>query len=382
MFGMDRAGIGRLLPTDAAAEVRSVLERVAAATGARFEGAGARLLDHATAGRLLEAAWDASRAALEDLLRRPEPSPSALPFIDLLAELRTLSDRLRDEQWQRRETAFVRVREELAGLRGAATTQDLVEQAVAAVCRLGFDRAIVSRFDSPVWIARTVHVERDPTWAAEILAAGRDHPQVVGHALVEAEIVRGVVPVVVPDVADLPAVNRPIADASLSRSYVAAPITVDHAVVGFIHADCYYDGRRLDRTDGEVLALFGEGLGVALTRTAVLGRLDELREDLGRIGSTLAARTLELWAEPDAAGAVAEAAPRPARGPLDGALTPRETDVLALLACGATNAAIAGRLGVTEGTVKTHVQAILRKLGAANRAEAAAIWTRAHAPTD
>jgi DNA-binding NarL/FixJ family response regulator len=52
-------------------------------------------------------------------------------------------------------------------------------------------------------------------------------------------------------------------------------------------------------------------------------------------------------------------------------LTPREQDVLALMAEGLTNKAIAYRLEISEFTVKFHVNAILRKLGAQSRTEAA-----------
>jgi DNA-binding NarL/FixJ family response regulator len=52
------------------------------------------------------------------------------------------------------------------------------------------------------------------------------------------------------------------------------------------------------------------------------------------------------------------------------ALTPREREVLALLAEGLGNRAIGARLGVSEHTAKFHVNAILGKLGAATRAEA------------
>lgn len=51
-------------------------------------------------------------------------------------------------------------------------------------------------------------------------------------------------------------------------------------------------------------------------------------------------------------------------------LTPRERDVLALLAEGLANKAIAGRLGVSDHTVKFHLNAVLGKLGARNRTEA------------
>ena len=49
------------------------------------------------------------------------------------------------------------------------------------------------------------------------------------------------------------------------------------------------------------------------------------------------------------------------RDPLD-VLSPREREVLALMAEGASNAGIARRIFVTEGTVEKHVRAILTKL--------------------
>jgi len=51
-------------------------------------------------------------------------------------------------------------------------------------------------------------------------------------------------------------------------------------------------------------------------------------------------------------------------------LTPRETQVLGLLADGLANKQIAGMLGISDHTVKFHVESIMRRLGAANRAEA------------
>ena len=52
------------------------------------------------------------------------------------------------------------------------------------------------------------------------------------------------------------------------------------------------------------------------------------------------------------------------------ALTPREKDVLARLAEGLSNKAIAAALDISDQTVKFHVAAIIAKLGATNRTDA------------
>jgi DNA-binding NarL/FixJ family response regulator len=58
-------------------------------------------------------------------------------------------------------------------------------------------------------------------------------------------------------------------------------------------------------------------------------------------------------------------------------LTPREAEVLQLLAEGQTNRAIAQSLRISEHTVKFHVTAILGKLGAESRTEAVVQAARA-----
>jgi DNA-binding CsgD family transcriptional regulator len=51
-----------------------------------------------------------------------------------------------------------------------------------------------------------------------------------------------------------------------------------------------------------------------------------------------------------------------------------------LVAEGRTNAQIGRILVISEGTAKSHVKGILRKMEAANRAEAVALWLREQAP--
>ena len=81
---------------------------------------------------------------------------------------------------------------------------------------------------------------------------------------------------------------------------------------------------------------------------------------------------LDMIPPPDAARG--EAAARLA------ALSPREFQVLSLLATGLSNASIARRLGMTEASTKTYVSRILAKLSCANRVQAALLARDAGLP--
>lgn len=63
--------------------------------------------------------------------------------------------------------------------------------------------------------------------------------------------------------------------------------------------------------------------------------------------------------------------------PITSPLTPREVDILRLMATSHTNREIAGRLGVSEETVRTHVKHILRKLAQPDRTQAVVAAMRA-----
>jgi DNA-binding NarL/FixJ family response regulator len=115
-------------------------------------------------------------------------------------------------------------------------------------------------------------------------------------------------------------------------------------------------------------------------RVIVIGSIrqrQELREQIesavpdvvGEFGSLAEARAADVDAD-----AVILAAPAASQDIDDApdveSLTPREIDVLELVAQGLSNKAVAARLGISDQTVKFHLTSLSGKLGALNRTDA------------
>ena len=95
--------------------------------------------------------------------------------------------------------------------------------------------------------------------------------------------------------------------------------------------------------------------------------LDESVEIAGEFDSVSAARASQIAVD---SCVLAPGARHDDEPVFEEAITPRENEVLELLALGLTNKAIAGRLGISDQTVKFHVASLLGKLGAHNRTDA------------
>jgi DNA-binding NarL/FixJ family response regulator len=116
--------------------------------------------------------------------------------------------------------------------------------------------------------------------------------------------------------------------------------------------------------DASVLRALRAGARGYLTKDA---GADEIRAAVERVahGDVI----LDPAAQRHVVAALNEPVPA-ASGELPDGLTPREAEVLALIAEGLTNGEIAGRLVVSAATVKSHVNHIFAKIGARDRAQA------------
>ncbi len=85
----------------------------------------------------------------------------------------------------------------------------------------------------------------------------------------------------------------------------------------------------------------------------------------------------EALLDPSVAARLVDALAQPRGAAATEPLTPREREVLALVARGFANKRIARELGIAEKTVKTHVGHVLAKLGVADRTQAAVHAVRA-----
>ena len=108
-------------------------------------------------------------------------------------------------------------------------------------------------------------------------------------------------------------------------------------------------------------------VGSAAERAVLRNQLDGTMDVAGEFATLAEARASDVDAD---AILLASRGPDEDDDAPDEPLTPREVQVVELLAEGLPNKAIAARLGISDQTVKFHLASISGKLGAANRTDA------------
>lgn len=296
------------------------------------------------------------------------------------------------QEFERRLDVFTRIHRELAKLRQADTVEAIVARAPQAACEAcGFDRAIIYRVRGNDMYAEATFVRDDPEAAAEFLEWSQGNPGPLQDRILESEMVRRRLPLLVLDAFNHPDTHKPMIEHYQTHSYVTAPIMPDGRVIGFLNADkaaqAPGDPAGVDEFDRDALWAFAEGLGGAIERAHVRekirGKLDEadrLMAQMRAVVGDLLQSNVELVMQDEqiassATGAATALLSSPASS-LDGALSRRELEVLELAADGWTNGRIGDRLFISEATVKSHIGQILRKLGVTNRVEAVSLYLR------
>jgi DNA-binding CsgD family transcriptional regulator len=277
----------------------------------------------------------------------------------------------------------------LSPLRFVHNPDELLSKVCEAVVQsCGFDRAMLSRVEDSTWRPWKSYAVADRGFEREFRNWITKTPEIpLDHLLLESEMIRRHGPALVTDPGDDSHVYQPLVEASGLKSYVAAPLMPTGKVIGFLHAD--YETATVTELDRDILWAFAEAFGHIFERAVLVTRLREQREQVRDAMRTveevleqLANAEIELGvrsAEEGGGGHPPRLPPGPSPAPgsrIDSLLTPRELEVLTLMATGATNSRIAEQLVITDGTVKSHVKRILRKLRSANRSEAIARYLR------
>jgi DNA-binding CsgD family transcriptional regulator len=271
------------------------------------------------------------------------------------------------------------VRLAIDNLRQATTVAELVSRAPIEVGRLGFARCLLSKITDSRWVAKSAYAGGDVELADAMVHVGNQTPRVIDGRLVEFELVRQRRSLLIRDAMHNDRVHPELVRLVKPDAYVVAPIIASGNVVGFIHADSGPDDAPVDEFDRDLLETFATGLSISLESLYYREQLDRIRQHVDGLGSLSSLLGGDDEFDPYTISPLASSKRsflQPGNGPLD-RLTRREVEVLMHMANGETNRRISARLFVSEATVKAHVKHILRKLDAANRAEAVSRYFRA-----
>jgi DNA-binding CsgD family transcriptional regulator len=359
--------------------------------------AAAELFEGPLGAELARRVVEATRAACA-LLGQPAPAaspdPDALPALiaglggllrdgdERLAEHERSLARLR-RRYETRSAAIERAHAAAALLDGIASPPAVLERAPRALAEgSALERVVLSRVHGGAMHVEAVHVRGDERWAASALARLRAAPVRLTPPLIEAEALRRRRAMVVSGAQLGDRAHRPLAAVMGWGSYVAAAVIVRGEPVAMIHADRGGAGA-VDALDRDVLWEFADGVARAYDGARLARALGVERVALRRLLQWLGARAGELDDAPlelverepvrlPGSEAAESGAPLDDRAIFEGLLTRRELDVLRLLVAGRSNREVGAELVLSPGTVKFHVNSILRKLEAANRAEAVA----------
>jgi DNA-binding CsgD family transcriptional regulator len=325
------------------------------------------------------------RVSLSD--GRYEHPGAVVRWLELVYEAGELREQLHERGLFERLDVMGRIQESVCELRDCKTPEELIDAAPGELCRsCGFSRALISRVQGSRWMPEVIETGPGMDPEAATFAEHISELEIpLEHMLPETELVRRRMAVLVTEPVADPLALSGVAVRGSTLPYVAAPIMPTGRVIGFLHADRIGQEYPVTPEDRDNLWTFAKQFGVLYERAVLTERIGAQREQLRQAFASAEAvdevrhREIELARSGSGAPALPRTAAslfRSAESRLDGLMTRREREVIDLMISGATNIRIAEQLVISEGTVKSHVKHILRKLRAGNRAEAVARYLR------
>ena len=252
---------------------------------------------------------------------------------------------------------------------------------------LGYGKAMFSVVRGSTWSPVALAVNPELAGDFHELATAIDGREIsLRDAPREAELVRRRRPYAVDGVDTYRHTYRPLIDLSRPAGYLAVPIVVDARAVAMIHVDRQSDS--LSDTDVHIVGVLAGACATTRERADlrrqiytrnehVDAEIQRLTQALRHLEQPLTMPELATCDLPRSGVQSGEDTSQAPVVPRAHTLTAREREVLTLMATGATNAAISRRLCISDGTVKSHVQRIFKKLGVSTRAEVAALCANA-----
>jgi LuxR family transcriptional regulator, regulator of acetate metabolism len=332
--------------------------------------------DLTMAASLLSAISSTALSTVEQLDKRDRAKARRLTSISVRAL--DLSDAVHRRIAAQRAKRYAQMRQGLDRLRRVASSAALLDRVCAEVVECcGFPRAMLTRVEGDWWLPWMAYFSDDRELEQRFV-------EWMNTQRFRADLGRNLLalrPVVVRDAVARARGFAPMIEFSKTPSYVAAPISPAGRLVGVLYGDPGPSGRPVDEIDRDILSAFADDFGLIYARVALVERMRAQRERIEEafgfaenMMSSLANAEIELARTPEgrlpANGDEPELAAAAPPKAVEELLPAREAEVLAMMVRGASNAVIAEQLIVKEGTVKSHVKHILRKLDAVNRAEA------------
>ena len=173
---------------------------------------------------------------------------------------------------------------------------------------------------------------------------------------------------------------KEIIEVSGCCGYIAAPITVQGRAIGMLHADRPEPDGVVTMDHLDQLEAFAECLAVAFESAVLEEKATQQHVEVENLCANVdellrrSARSA-LWSLSGChAGTATTMLTTVASYPPLPSLTAREREIMSYVATGATNGQIARCLVISEGTVKSHLKHIAKKLNTSSRAAAVAVY--------